>query len=121
MSIRGDLLEMIGYSAEVSEPNGQPITAFYTDRHLRPILDRLVEYVEQVRADEREQYRGRRDEMMQALSEELLNVRTKTLADALGKVKALHSRAWGWGKDGHVVLWVNRDDVLDLLDGRADG
>ena len=50
--IRDDLIEIIGYSAETCVPDGKPVTAFYTDRHLRPILDRLVEYVEAQRADE---------------------------------------------------------------------
>lgn len=54
MSDRDELLGIIGYSAEVCEPNAEPITAFYTDRHLRPILDKLVAYVETARADERE-------------------------------------------------------------------
>ncbi len=54
MDAREELLEIIGYSAEVSLPNEQPITAFYTDRHLSPILDKLVEYVTRVRADEAE-------------------------------------------------------------------
>lgn len=47
--VRQDLLEIIGYVAEVNEPNGRPLTAYYTDRHLSPILDQLVEYVEALR------------------------------------------------------------------------
>lgn len=48
------IAEILGYSAEVCEPDSKPITAYYTSRHLDPVRKRLVEYVESVRADERE-------------------------------------------------------------------
>ena len=48
------IAEILGYSAEVCEPDSKPITAYYTSRHLDPVRNRLVEYVESVRADERE-------------------------------------------------------------------
>lgn len=48
------IAEILGYSAEVCEPDSKPITAYYTSRHLVPVRHRLVEYVESVRADERE-------------------------------------------------------------------
>jgi hypothetical protein len=51
--IRDDLLGIIGYAAEVSLSDDQPIVAFYTDRHLSPILERLVTYVVQQRTDAR--------------------------------------------------------------------
>jgi len=51
--VREALLSIIGYSAEVASPNELPVIEYYTDRHLSPILDALVEYVEGARADER--------------------------------------------------------------------
>jgi hypothetical protein len=44
--MRDDLLSIIGYTGEFSEPNSHPVIAFYTDRYLSPVLDALVEYVE---------------------------------------------------------------------------
>lgn len=43
--IRRDLLGIIGYSGEVSEPNQGPIEAYFTDRWMQPRLEALVDYV----------------------------------------------------------------------------
>jgi len=81
--------------------------------------------ITRVRADERAQYQGRRDDMMRALSEELLNVRTKTLADLRAEVQVMKDEA------GQALLHAETtdevtaasvgisvlDDVLDLFDG----
>jgi hypothetical protein len=69
--------------------------------------------IAKVRADERAQYQGRRDDMMRALSEELLHVRTKTLADLRAKVEALPSAF----ADDEPDRLIQCSDVLALLDG----
>lgn len=44
--MRDDLISIIGYTGEFSEPNSKPVKAFYTDRYLSPVLDELIEYIE---------------------------------------------------------------------------
>lgn len=56
MSIRSDLLAIIGFAGEFCEPNSKPVKAFYTDRYLSPVLDRLVGYIERREAVVREDY-----------------------------------------------------------------
>jgi len=57
----------------------------------RTLAEEVLEAVSPlIRADEREQYQGRRDGMMRALSTELLHVRTKTLTDLRAKARALY-------------------------------
>ena len=85
--IRYDLLGIIGYGAEVSEPGKMPVWGYYTDRHLSPVLDQLVAYIEQremqVRADER----SRCD--CTATTNALDIERAATLADLRAKVEGL--------------------------------
>jgi hypothetical protein len=117
---RYDLLEIIGFSAEVAEPNSASLTAFYTDRHLNPILNKLVEYVEAqreaARADERERMKA---ELWPMLAAAEADVRS----DLESKVEALMALWMGdvirpeqirrepW-LAGH---WLRKSDVLALL------
>jgi hypothetical protein len=82
-----------------------------TDPNANPVWCTCDE-IAKVRADERAQYQGRRDDMVQALSTELLNVRT----DLRAKVEALPPENV-YAYRGPVVL---RADVLALLDGGSE-
>ena len=55
----------------------------------RKLTKRPLDGPRLLRAEERALYQGRRDDMMRALSEELLHVHTKTLDDLRAKVEAL--------------------------------
>jgi nitrate/TMAO reductase-like tetraheme cytochrome c subunit len=43
------------------------------------------------------------------------NLATLEITNFRKKLKEIPSQAWGTGKDGHTVIWINRDDVLALL------
>lgn len=119
MSTRDDILGIIGYSAEVSEPGKYPITGYYTDRHLSPILDGLVEYVERVHADEQKDadrrvgriiLRG--DRIYRGMVEQ---AHRETLTSLRDKVMDLPSRI-ELNEVGHEVTWVRYPDLLALID-----
>lgn len=76
------------------------------------VSDCICAELSMARADERQQYQGRRDDMMRALSGELLNIRT----DLRAKVEALTPENV-YSHRGPVIL---RADVLDLFDGGSD-
>jgi hypothetical protein len=52
--VRSELIQIIGYQGETCLPGEKPVTAFFTDRYLNPVLDGLVKYIEEIRVDERE-------------------------------------------------------------------
>jgi len=82
------------------------------------------ELVRKARIEEREQYQGRRDGMMRALTEELLHVRTKTLSDLRAQVEALPV----WVVERRTAPMTAKErvgavllkDVLALFDGGSD-
>jgi hypothetical protein len=48
-------------------------------------------------------------------------IRADDRADLRARVKAMSSWAIGENRDGHTALWINKDDVLALIDTQISG